>query len=44
LETQNLEMVLTFKDGRIVEYGTPEELLEKKGYYYEMYVIALGGE
>lgn len=42
LETQNLDMVLTFKDGRIVEYGTPEELLEKKGYYYEMYVTALG--
>lgn len=31
-----VDKVLVLDEGRIVEYGTPEDLLQKKGYYYQM--------
>lgn len=34
--TKNVDLVLVFDEGRILEYGLPEELLQKKGYYYRM--------
>lgn len=34
--TQNVDLVLVFDNGSIVEYGSPEELLREKGHYYRM--------
>lgn len=34
---QNADQILYVDDGHIVERGTHEELLEKKGYYYQLY-------
>ncbi len=34
--TQNVDLVLVFDNGCILEYGSPEELLREKGYYYRM--------
>lgn len=34
--TKNVDLVLVFDHGCILEYGSPEELLLKKGYYYQM--------
>lgn len=33
---QNADLILVLKKGRIVERGTNDELLKKKGYYYDM--------
>lgn len=34
---RNADMILVVKDGRIKERGTHEQLLERKGFYYELY-------
>lgn len=31
------DLILVVKDGKIIERGTHEELLEQKGYYYDLY-------
>lgn len=31
------DLILVVKDGKIIERGTHRELLEEKGYYYELY-------
>lgn len=31
------DMILSVRDGKIVEQGTHRELMEKKGYYYELF-------
>ena len=31
------DLILVVKDGKIIERGTHGELLEKEGYYYELY-------
>ena len=31
------DLMLVVKDGKIIERGTHEELLEQKGYYYDLY-------
>lgn len=33
------DKVVALKDGEILEIGSHEELLEKKGYYYELYTM-----
>lgn len=33
---QHMDRVIVLKDGKIVEMGTPEELLRKKGEYYSL--------
>lgn len=33
----NADIILVMKDGRVVERGTHHELLNQKGYYYELY-------
>ena len=32
--------IIVLKDGRIVEHGTFEELMEQKGYFYALYTVA----
>lgn len=34
---RNADMILVVRDGKIVEQGTHAELLQKRGYYYELY-------
>lgn len=34
---QHADMILVVKDGDIVEQGTHENLMQKKGFYYELY-------
>lgn len=34
---RNADIILVLKDGDIIEQGNHEELLRKKGYYYELY-------
>ncbi len=33
----NADLILVMKDGRIIESGKHEDLLSKKGYYYDLY-------
>ena len=35
---QNAHIILVMKDGKIIEQGNHEELLEKKGFYSELYM------
>ena len=34
---RDADLILVMKDGDIIEQGTHEELLEKKGFYAEIY-------
>lgn len=34
------DLVLTLKNGTVIESGTFEELLKKKGYFYSLYTVA----
>ncbi len=34
---KNSDMILVMKDGKIIEQGTHDELLDKKGFYYKLY-------
>ncbi|AEC50965.1 ABC transporter ATP-binding protein [Pyrococcus sp. NA2] len=36
--TRFVDRVIVIEDGRIVEEGRPESLLERKGYFYRLYV------
>ncbi len=38
----NADLILVIGDGRIIEAGTHEALLAKRGKYYELYTGALG--
>ena len=35
---QNADIILVMKDGKIIEQGNHDELLEKKGFYSELYM------
>ncbi len=37
---QRYDQIYVLKDGRLNEYGTFEELMKKKGYFYSLYTIA----
>jgi ATP-binding cassette, subfamily B, multidrug efflux pump len=39
---KNADMILVLEDGKIVEQGRHQELLDKKGYYYSVYVNQVG--
>ncbi len=34
---ENADLILVMKDGNIIERGTHKQLLEKKGFYSELY-------
>jgi len=34
---KNSDLILVVRDGKIIERGTHNELINKKGYYYELY-------
>jgi ATP-binding cassette subfamily B multidrug efflux pump len=35
---RNADMILVLKDGQIIERGKHDELLEKKGFYFDLYM------
>ncbi len=37
---QNADQILVLKEGRIIEQGTHDALLRKKGFYYNLYCMA----
>ncbi len=37
--TKKADKIIILNDGKIVECGTHQELLDKKGYYYDIYAI-----
>jgi ATP-binding cassette subfamily B protein len=39
---RNADEIIYLKDGHVAERGTHEELLRKKGLYYETYVAQYG--
>ena len=39
---KDADQILILQDGRITESGTHEELLRKRGYYYETYCLQNG--
>jgi len=41
---RDADMILVLKDGDIVEQGTHEELLEKKGMYEKLYHSQFAGQ
>jgi ATP-binding cassette subfamily B protein len=41
---RNADMILVINNGEIVERGTHEELLKKKGFYYNLYMSQFGIE
>ena len=42
--TKDADLIIIIKDGQIEEMGTHKELIEKKGYYYDIYLLQNGGE
>ena len=39
---RNADLILVLKDGKIIERGCHQELLDKKGYYYDVYCQQYG--
>ena len=39
----NADLILVVRDGKIVEQGKHKELLEKKGYYYQLVPATICG-
>jgi ATP-binding cassette, subfamily B, multidrug efflux pump len=39
---QNAHLILVLHKGQVVERGTHQQLLEKKGLYYKMYLLQNG--
>ncbi len=42
--TKSADKIIVLQDGRITEEGSHEELIKKKGYYYELVKLQTGGE
>ncbi len=42
--TKSADKILVLQDGKITEEGSHEELIKKKGYYYELVKLQTGGE
>ncbi len=36
---KNADLILVVRDGKIIEQGRHEELLRKKGHYYNLYTL-----
>ena len=39
---QNADRIFVINDGGIAEQGSPKELMEKKGAYYNLYMAQFG--
>lgn len=42
--TKSADKILVLQEGRITEEGSHEELIAKKGYYYQLVMLQTGGE
>ncbi|MBR6004478.1 MAG: ABC transporter ATP-binding protein, partial [Lachnospiraceae bacterium] len=42
--TKSADKILVLQDGKITEEGSHEELIKKKGYYYELVKLQTGGD
>lgn len=42
LSSQDSDLIVVLDQGKIVEKGTHQELLEKKGYYYDLWIKQVG--
>lgn len=42
--TKDADKIIILENGRISEMGTHQELLNNKGYYYQVYMLQHGGE
>lgn len=42
--TKTADKILVLQDGKITEMGNHKELIQKKGYYYELVKLQTGGE
>lgn len=38
---QNFDKIITMKDGKIIEFGTHQQLLEMKGEYHKLYQLSM---
>jgi len=41
---KNADMILVINNGEIIERGTHEELIRKKGFYYHLYMSQFADE
>jgi len=41
---QNADQILVINDGEIIERGTHQELLDMKGFYYNLYMSQFRGK
>lgn len=41
---RNVDVIYVFKDGKVIEGGNHDELMKKKGHYYDMVMMQTNGD